>query len=231
MDGIRGRYSSSQGDGTFVLMHQQEPATQLNDMSRQELIDFMATQQHAAAQTRTKFSHLRRAEDETRASTNLLQLDKQNLQEEVVQLRLRAESAEAKIDSERAARAQLDSKCDRLSELMLGYKLREEALVRQLQDKEATARRAVTAFHGLRAECAQLLGAAANAAFDEDGAELRVLQTKLSELSKQPGAKPAGADQNLDAVDRITAMSDKLEQVQHEAEEFAIQHTPERVHE
>lgn len=187
-DGIRGRYSIKEREsGSFWLSQQgqgsQPPA---QEMSHEQLVEALSVSNQSSTALRARLTGFRDSEDAMRAELNLALLDKQNLEEQMLQLKLRAEAAEAKIDEERSLRADAEDKTEKLSEKMIGFKLREDALVRQLREKEAVARRAVDAFHGLRAECATLLGAAATAAFDEDGTELQALQSKLSELSKSP---------------------------------------------
>ena len=98
---------------------------------------------------------------------------------------------EAKIDRERRLRAESDEKCDKLMQVMIEYKVREEALVRQLKEKENVARKAVEAFNGLRAECATLLKQAAGGAFEPDGGTGDDLQARLGDMADQ---KPAGDD-------------------------------------
>ena len=68
---------------------------------------------------------------------------------------------------------------------MTPIKVREEALVRQLKEKEAVANKAIVAFNALRAECATLLSTAAAAAFDNESEELSALQSKLKAMSRK----------------------------------------------
>ena len=77
-------------------------------------------------------------------------------------------------------------------QVMIEYKVREEALVRQLKEKETVARKAVEAFNGLRAECATLLKQAAGAAFDDDGGAADELQTKLEVMAQHPSPDKSG---------------------------------------
>lgn len=232
-DGMHGHYSSEQDAGQFSLTLQQDAEQKIDRMPADELAKALSASRLTSEGLRERVQSFRVSEDAMRSELNLKELDKENLCEHLKQLKSRAEAAESKIDAERKARKGSEDKSDRLSQLMIGFKLREEALVRQLREKEGVARRAVDAFHGLRAECATLLGAAATAAFDEDGAELEALQSKLSELAKSPPptTKPGtpgtpAASERLDHVNsRIDEVNDSLDRVRREAESFAQEHS------
>lgn len=142
----------------------------------------LTMEHNVTAELKRRVERYRSSEDDMRAEVNLMNIDRENLNEEIQELKLRAEAAESKIDRERKIRQESDEKCERLMKIMIEYKVREEALVRQLKEKESVSKKAVEAFHGLRAECAMLLKTAASAAFDEDGAELDELQMKLGAM-------------------------------------------------
>ena len=128
-DGIHGRYSSADDEGTFSLLQQGDAEEEIERMPNRELIKAVAVARHTCEGLRHRVSSFRASEGSMRGELNLAQLDKENLADQMQQLKSRAEAAESKIDAERKLRQVSDDKCDRLSQLTIGFKLREEALV------------------------------------------------------------------------------------------------------
>jgi chromosome segregation ATPase len=183
-DVIQGRYHCSDGTAAAGSFRLQVGAAR--PAGEDALLQHLAMEEEITGELRRRVEAYRRSEDEMRASVNLLQIDKENLAEEHRELKLRAEAAEAKIDRERRLKQESDDKCERLMMGVIEYKMREEALVRQLKEKETVAKKAVEAFNGLRAECATLLKQAAGlSAPDLSGTEAGdALQAKLTDMAQ-----------------------------------------------